>query len=111
MSEQVPIRARLGAALQKQRFRRGLTQGQVAEYADISVKYLGEIERGSANTSVDVLERLAAVVGLDLMEPFEGLREPISEGVRVMLIAEVGQLQDRLGTAVTWLKALDPSLH
>ena len=105
------LRARLGAALQKHRLRRGLTQSQVAEFADLSLKYVGEIERGEANTTLDALERLADAVGWDPMTSLEGLREPISEGVRVMLISEVALLQDRLGTAAKWLSALDPELH
>jgi transcriptional regulator with XRE-family HTH domain len=105
------MRVRLGAALQKNRLRRGLTQSQLAEFAQLSLKYVGEIERGEANTTLDALERLADAVGWDPMESLEGLREPISEGVRVMLISEVAQLQDRLTSMTKWLAALDPSLH
>jgi transcriptional regulator with XRE-family HTH domain len=105
------LRTRLGAALQKHRLRRGLTQSQLAEFANLSLKYVGEIERGSANTTLDALERLADAVGWDPMESLEGLREPISEGVRVMLISEVSQLQDRLTSMTRWLSALNPALH
>ena len=105
------MRVRLGAALQKHRLRRGLTQSQLAEFAQLSLKYVGEIERGEANTTLDALERLADAVGWDPMESLEGLREPISEGVRVLLISEVAQIQDRLTAMNRWLTALDPALH
>jgi transcriptional regulator with XRE-family HTH domain len=105
------LRIRLGAALQKHRLQRNLTQAQLAEFADLSLKYVGEIERGEANTTLEVLERLAAAVGWNPMDALEGLREPLSEGVRMLLLDEVQQMLDRLRNMVRWLQALDPALH
>jgi transcriptional regulator with XRE-family HTH domain len=105
------LRIRLGTALQKHRLQRGLTQAELAEYADLSLKYVGEIERGEANTTLEVLERLAAAVGWDPMEALEGMREPLSEGVRLLLLDEVQQILDRLRNMTRWLQALDPALQ
>jgi transcriptional regulator with XRE-family HTH domain len=105
------LRTRLGAALQKHRLARGLTQAELAEFADLSLKYVGEIERGEANTTLEVLERLAAAVGWNPMDALEGLREPLSEGVRVLLLDEVRQILDRLRNMTKWLQALDPALQ
>ena len=105
------LRIRLGAALQKHRLQRGLTQAELAEFADLSLKYVGEIERGEANTTLEVLERLAAAVGWNPMDALEGLREPLSEGVRVLLLDEVQQILDRLKNMTKWLQALDPALQ
>ena len=105
------LRARLGAALQKHRLQRGLTQAELAEFADLSLKYVGEIERGEANTTLEVLERLAAAVGWDPMDAFEGLREPLSEGVRVLLLDEMQQILKRFRNMIKWLQALDPALQ
>jgi transcriptional regulator with XRE-family HTH domain len=105
------LRVRLGTALQKHRLRRGLTQAQLAELADLSLKYVGEIERGEANTTLEALERLAKAVDWDPMEALEGAREPISEGVRVLLIAEVQQVLGRFNTMLLWLEALNPAIH
>src|SRR5215207_6412417 len=105
------LRIRLGAALQKHRLQRGLTQAQLAEFADLSLKYVGEIERGEANTTLEVLKRLAAAVGWNPMEALEGLREPLSEGVRVLLLDEVQQILERLRNMTKWLQALDPALQ
>jgi transcriptional regulator with XRE-family HTH domain len=105
------LRIRLGAALQKHRLQRGLTQAELAEFADLSLKYVGEIERGTANTTLEVLERLAAAVGWDPMDALEGLREPLSEGVRMLLLDEVRQILERLRNMTRWLQALDPALH
>ena len=105
------LRIRLGAALQKQRLNRGLTQAQLAEFADLSLKYVGEIERGEANTSLEVLERLSIAVGWDPVEDLESIREPLSEGVRMLLLDEVTQMVDRLRTMIRWLQALDPAFY
>ena len=105
------LRIRLGAALQKHRLQRGLTQAELAEFADLSLKYVGEIERGEANTTLEVLERLAAAVGWNPMDALEGLREPLSEGVRMLLLDEVQQILERLRNMTRWLQALDPALQ
>jgi transcriptional regulator with XRE-family HTH domain len=105
------LRTRLGVALQQHRLHRGLTQGELAEFADLSLKYVGEIERGEANTTLDVLERLAAAVEWNPMEALSGLREPLSEGVRLLLLDEVRQILDRLRNMAKWLQALDPALQ
>lgn len=105
------LRMRLGAALQKHRLQRNLTQAELAEFADLSLKYVGEIERGEANTTLEVLERLAAAVGWNPMDALEGLREPLSEGVRMLLLDEVQQILDRLRNMTKWLQALDPALQ
>ena len=105
------LRIRLGAALQKHRLQRGLTQAELAEFADLSLKYVGEIERGEANTTLEKLERLAAAVGWNPMDALEGLREPLSEGVRMLLLDEVQQILERLKNMTKWLQALDPALN
>lgn len=105
------LRVRFGVALQKHRLAKGLTQAELAEYADLSLKYVGEIERGAANTTIEVLERLAAAVGWNPLETLEGLREPLSEGVRMHLLDEVRQVLDRLRHMAKWLQALDPALY
>jgi transcriptional regulator with XRE-family HTH domain len=105
------LRIRLGTALQKHRLQRGLTQAELAEFADLSLKYVGEIERGEANTTLEVLERLAAAVEWNPMDALEGLREPLSEGVRMLLLDEVQQILERLRNMTKWLQALDPALH
>lgn len=105
------LKIRLGAALQRHRLNRSLTQGQLAELAHLSLKYVGEIERGEANTTLDVIERLAAAVGWNPMEALEGMTEPLSEGVRMLLLDEIHQMLERLRNMAKWLHALDPALQ
>jgi transcriptional regulator with XRE-family HTH domain len=105
------LRSRLGTALQKHRLHRNMTQAELAEFADLSLKYVGEIERGEANTTIEVIERLAAAIGWDPMDALAGLREPLSEGVRMLLLDEVREILDRLRNMTKWLQALDPALQ
>jgi transcriptional regulator with XRE-family HTH domain len=94
--------------MQKHRVAGGFTQAEVAERANLSLKYVGEIERGEANTTIEVLERLATAVQWDPMESMEGLHEPISEGVRILLIALAEEIIERLHQAIRRLQALSP---
>ncbi len=61
----------VGTNVRRLRVERGLTQEQLAHDAEIDLTYLGGIERGRRNPSVDVLGRLAASLGVrpgDLLE-------------------------------------------
>ena len=50
-----------------------MTQEDVAERAGLSYKFIGEVERGSANPSIKTLEGLAAGLGVQLADLFAGL--------------------------------------
>lgn len=45
---------------------RGLTREALAEMADISSRHLGDIERGTANPSLDTMYRISKVLGVSL---------------------------------------------
>lgn len=49
----------LGKRVRELRTKRGLTQERLAEMADIDVKYLGSIERGTENPTIGTLQKLA----------------------------------------------------
>jgi transcriptional regulator with XRE-family HTH domain len=51
----------LAEAVRLYRKKASLTQEQLAELADLNPKYIGEIERGMKNISVDALMRIAEV--------------------------------------------------
>lgn len=65
----------LGMRIRYLRGRAGLSQDALAERSGISSKYLGEVERGQANISVQVLERVAEALGVTLPDMFEGAHE------------------------------------
>lgn len=99
---------RLGTRLQRQRQRLGLTQAALAERADLSEKYVGEIERGEANVTTQALERIAAVLEWDPWTLFALEQQPISQKVHQLLTTELGGTRRRLDAVLDWLAALDP---
>ncbi len=57
-----------GQNLKTLRNARSWTQDHLGEIADLNPKYLGEMERGERNPSLDVLWRLARALGVDAAE-------------------------------------------
>ena len=65
-----PYRKIVGQKIRAFRKQAGLSQEKLAEKASLSYKYLGEVERGYVNVSLDSLMRIAKalkVKGCDLM--------------------------------------------
>jgi len=56
----------LGEIIKNRRKELNITQPHLAELAKVSKNTLYKLERGQSNPSVDVLNRLAEVLGLDL---------------------------------------------
>jgi len=63
-------RDQLGERVKEIRLSQGKTQEDVAERAGLSYKFIGEVERGIANPSVDTLDRLAGALGVQLSDFF-----------------------------------------
>ena len=55
-----------GEHLRALRKARGLSQADLGERANLNDKYLGELVRGEGNPSLDVLQRLAKALDIDL---------------------------------------------
>jgi transcriptional regulator with XRE-family HTH domain len=58
------ISARLGERLRVLRRRRALTQSALARLAGISRQYLSDIERGTAEPSIEILTTIASALGI-----------------------------------------------
>ena len=56
----------IGVVIKERRQLLGLVQPDLAEMAQLSINTLYKIERGEANPSVKVLNKLAEVLGLEL---------------------------------------------
>lgn len=82
-----PYRA-IGNHLRTARNQLDLTQGQVAERAHISQNYYGEIERGDATPSIDVLILICDALHLPVPEAFRGVVIPKEGGVNHLLTDE-----------------------
>ncbi|WP_298961076.1 helix-turn-helix transcriptional regulator [uncultured Methylobacterium sp.] len=61
-------RARIAWNLRRLRGARGLAQEALAVDAGVAAPYLSSIERGLANPTIDVLDRLAVVLRVDVAE-------------------------------------------
>jgi transcriptional regulator with XRE-family HTH domain len=57
--------SRIGGAIKKRRKSLKITQPDLADLAKISVNTLYKIERGEGNPTLDVLEKIAEVLGLE----------------------------------------------
>ena len=53
-----------GANVRKYRKQRGLSQEALADEVELAVTYVGQIERGLRNPTLDVVERFAKVLRL-----------------------------------------------
>jgi transcriptional regulator with XRE-family HTH domain len=60
-------RKRVAHNLRARRVALELSQEELASRADLHRTYIGSIERGERNVSVDNLDRLAFALGLDVM--------------------------------------------
>ena len=68
-----------GERLRILRRERGFTQEEVALRADITTSYYGQIERGTANPSVALLEKICAVMGISISDIFtDGDTNPLT---------------------------------
>jgi transcriptional regulator with XRE-family HTH domain len=56
------------ASMRKLRRERGLSQETLAEHAELHRTYVGSVERGERNISIDNMERLANALGVKLRE-------------------------------------------
>ena len=69
---QVDIRQRLARNLRRFRDAKGWSQEKFAFEANIHRTYVSDIERGSRNPTIMVLEKLAAPLGVTASELLEG---------------------------------------
>jgi transcriptional regulator with XRE-family HTH domain len=67
-----------------------LTQEGVAELCDLSAKYISDLERGKANVTVIVLEKVAASLGITAID----LLANEHEAEREALVKEITQFLD-----------------
>jgi transcriptional regulator with XRE-family HTH domain len=59
------VRRQLGANVKRWRTRRSWTQDELAERANLSAKFLGEVERGEDNPSLQTLWSLVCALNIE----------------------------------------------
>src|SRR4051812_10319786 len=78
------FRLQLGASIRMLRLEKGWSQEQLAERAGLSYKFVGEVERGVGNPSVETLFEIATALGVEPVAFFEsraGTVDPFGPGV------------------------------
>ena len=82
---------RLGRRVRYFRTELGLSQEKVAEENGISSKYMSDLERGEANISIQILERVAINLGITPIE----LLDNEHEAKRDLLVGEIKGFLDK----------------
>lgn len=67
------VRNRFGKRVRELRKLKGWSQEELADKAGLHRTYVGTIERGEQNVSIDNIERLAKTLGVSLESLFKGL--------------------------------------
>lgn len=62
-----------GSRVQELRKKNNLTQSELAEKIELSTNFIGMVERGERNTSVDKIFKLAKAFNISLAQFFETL--------------------------------------
>ena len=105
-----------GTRLRERRLAAGLRQAALAERAGISASYLNLIEHNRRAVTPEVLDRLAAALGLEARALAEGSAGALAEELRTAAAAlpgaeaEVARVEDFIGRFPGWA-ALAAGLH
>ena len=64
------LQQQIGSRIKELRQLKGYTQAELAELVDLSTNYVGYLERGERTVSLQVLERLARTLGVEVSTLF-----------------------------------------
>lgn len=90
--EKTEVTVLVGSRIKSMRVSRKMSQAKVAEVSGISLKYLGEVERGEANISIELIGRIAGALNV----PMAAILENEHERPHQELISEIMTLVPRL---------------
>lgn len=71
------LQAIFGQNVRTARLKLGMTQQQVADATGMALSYVGKVENGEKNVTLDTMKKLAAVLDLDLGQLFR--QAPVQE--------------------------------
>jgi len=66
-------RGLFGKKVRELREKRGWSQEKLAEIADLHRNYVGNVERGEQNISIDNIEKIAHALGIKPAKLFDGI--------------------------------------
>ncbi len=91
--ERAQILVSFGKRLRELRLERGLSQAMLAERADITTEHVSRIERALVGPSLEVMDRLAEALGVEIKALFEfGATRPSADAMFVQLADIVRRL-------------------
>ena len=82
------IKDALGKTIKFLRFRRGLSQADLAEKAGISITFLSTIERGIKFPQAEMLSKLAKALDVEVFELFKADAVPTDSKVMMSQLSE-----------------------
>ncbi len=72
-------RKKLGGRIRELRKAAGITQEELGERASLNYKFIGELERGRVNVSLDSLVKLASALGVTPASFFAKEKHPVRQ--------------------------------
>ncbi|WP_047155039.1 helix-turn-helix domain-containing protein [Aneurinibacillus tyrosinisolvens] len=98
----------IGERLRNFRKERGLSQEELAYLASLHSTYIGQLERGEKNVTIESLEKITRALGISLEELFRYVQSTEKQRETSVLIEIISRLQGRsLEDQKTILKLLD----
>jgi transcriptional regulator with XRE-family HTH domain len=84
-----------------------LSREDFAEKAGISHKYIGEIERGKANLTIDIAGKIATALNIEMTDLFDYKHEVSQKELKQEINALIGEAnEDDLKTVYRILKSI-----
>lgn len=73
MERQDELLVQIGNTIKNERLRKGLSQAELAERAELHKNFIGMIERGQRSTTISSLRKICLALGISLTEFFHYL--------------------------------------
>ncbi len=84
------IRVLVGERIRTLRKERGWSQEELGEKADLHHTYVGAVERGEKNASIDTLDKIADALGIEMVDLFTLTKGKMNvDKLRAYIIEEV----------------------
>jgi len=79
--ESEEIKSQIGIIFKLYRLRKGLSQFQLANEIDLSKDYIGRIERGTTNPTIEIIITVCNFLEVDIIQVFSKLNQSQLESI------------------------------
>ena len=86
---------KLGEKIKKERMRKRLTQEMLAEMADITSSYVGQIERGERKVTLSKLVRIANVLNVSVDYLLSDNKELIDDNLQIEIKNAMNNMKEK----------------